>query len=297
MQKRNARKKGPKEYSEKFLKRFDALYPKFSTEELGPILRKEFPEETKNRSKESGVWRSLANRRGIYRKGKKGNGAIVEDVVNISINPSTPDVELPTCITLGKYAYPIDLLRAIAQGIAAGASVGDAYETAAKQFNTIVDKSRISSLTNFFRLRFNTNLSQFSKVPLEKIDITLQKAQRVELVRSLKKEKWRDLAIIEKSADLFPDLDPLTLEEVNKIRNFWHLGRKENTRKKTPSSFSDLSGALGPLEGTIVAVKSLAKNEDSYMLSIVGPLLQYRETVKLAKAKEILKIILLEDNT
>jgi hypothetical protein len=166
-------------------------------------------------------------------------------------------------------------------------SVGNAYEIAAKQFNTIVDKNRVSSLTNFFRLRFATKLSDFSKIPVEKIDIILQKSQRTELVRFLKKEKWRDLAIIEKSADLFPDLDPLTLDEINKIRNFWHFGRKESTKKKVSS--------LLPEEGTIMAVKSLAKVEDSYMLSIVGPLLQYRETMKLAKAKAILKIILSED--
>jgi hypothetical protein len=127
-------------------------------------------------------------------------------------------------------------------------------------------------------------MSDFYNMPVEKIDLALQKEQRVELVRILKNEKWRDLAIIEKSADLFPDLDPLTLKDIQHIRNFWRVGKKETRRK-----------AVSNVE-SVPTVKSLAKMTDSYILSIVGPLLKHEETVTLAKARTILRTVLTEGN-
>jgi hypothetical protein len=288
MEKGHARQKGPRGYSEEFLKRFDRIYTEYSVAELDSLLRKEFPEETKGRSTRLDMWRSLAHRRGLHRARKiKGKANIMEDIVSVSINPSTPNVDIPNSISLGKYAYPIDLLRAIVQGMADGMSLRVAYEEAAKKLNTIVEKKHLPSLSNFIRLRFDTNLKEFHKIPTAKIEIILQRQQRIELVRLLKKDKWRDLAIIEKTAELFPDLDPLALEEINKIRNFWRIGRKESKRKTLLSA--------SPQDEQIPVVRSLAKVDDSYTLSIVGPLLRYYETVKLAKAKEILKIILTEN--
>lgn len=279
MEKGNPRKTSG--YSEAFLKRFQEIYASTPTVELDKILRQEFPEDTKGRSINPGIWNSLAHRCGL----KKGNTQKMEDTISIEINPSTPDVEIPRAITFGKVAYPVELLKFMADKLHQGVGLTNAFNEATNKFNAVVDPKCIPPLGNFFRLRFKTTLSDFSSLSTESIGNTLLQEQRIELVRKLRNEKWRDLAIIEKTAELFPDLRPLTLDQIRGIRNFWRAvkgGAKKREYHRDPE-----------VEKAPVA-RSLVKL-DEYTLAISGPKLQYNETVTFARAKAILKTVLTED--
>jgi hypothetical protein len=283
MEKNSTRKKRAGSYSEALLTRFKELYENTPNDQLDVILHKEFPQETKNR-KGFGPWRSLAHRLNL----RKGSAKAMDEIV-VNVIPSTPDVEVPSTITFGKIGYPVALLRSIGVALQHGEPLGGAYRNLAKEFGIIADNKHIPSLTNFFRMRFNATIPQFKGMPTQQIEETLQKELRVELVRRLRNDKWRDSAIIEKSAELFPEMEPLQLEEVRRIKNFWRAGKRERTGKRgRPRLDTDIVQAP--------VVRNLAKKDDLCTFSINGPTLNYTEKVPLAKAKNILKIVLTEDN-
>jgi hypothetical protein len=176
------------------------------------------------------------------------------------------------------------VLQATAQGIIKGATLNAAYEKAATDLGTVINRNSLPALANFFRLRFKKNLKEFPSISDEEVTTTIYSELRAELVRQLHQEKWRDAAIIEKTAELFPDLEPLDQDGIKRIGNFWRRGKGSKIIRRSEAVEQVPTG------------KSLVKKENnSYTLSIAGPLLQYQETVDLAKAKSILRVILTEE--
>jgi hypothetical protein len=286
---KDSTRKAPRScYSKAFLERFDELYGALTTVELDKLLRYEFKEELKTRSKSPRIWESLAYRRHLtkaQRAQREGTPMSEPEQLTMAITPSTPDVEIPNSITFGRCSFPAAVLEATARGLVQGEKLNDAYENAATDLGTVINHDSLPALGNFFRLRFKKNIKEFTSLSDEYITTTIHSELRSELVRQLHQDKWRDAAIIEKTAELFPSLEPLDQDEIKKIGNFWRRGKGSKIRRK-----HDAAAEQTPTS------RSLAKKVDNtYTLSIAGPLLQYQETVDLAKAKSILRVILTEE--
>lgn len=287
MAKDSTRKAPASRYSEAFLERFDQIYGTLTLEELDKLLRYEFRQELKEKSKSPRIWESLAYRRNLTNKHKRSEETTMQEPeqLTMAITPSTPDVAIPTSITFGRCSFPATVLEATARGLVQGEKLNNAYENAAEDLGTVINRDSLPALGNFFRIRFKKNIKEFPSLSEDYVAATIRSELRSELVRQLHQDKWRDAAIIEKTAELFPDLDPLDQDEIKRIGNFWRRGKGSKIKRK-----NDIAA-----EQTLTSRSLVKKVENTYTLSIVGPLLQYQETVDLAKAKSILRVILTEE--
>ncbi len=198
----------------------------------------------------------------------------------LRVEITEPEVRLPNSITIGRHTYRIDFLTHIVKLLQRGNSVVTAYEETVAELKIDKDLSIIPCLTNSLRSKFKIRILDFPSLTQQKIENTMCQIQQVELVRQLRKDRWREVAILKKVNELFPGLKPLTQSDLLKISNYWPPRKKQ---KK----------ALVKQKDTALVARSLKKDkEDSYKVVIEGPLLRYQESVSLTRAKSLLNLIL-----
>jgi len=263
-----------KELIQKFLELCDTT----PVNEAIEILKKEFPEIIKV-DKPLKYWNQIANRSKRSRAAAPRPKKPAQMALPVEeIKPTTPDVEVPSYVVFGSNKLPLDAIRYYHTEILhCERSRKDIVQSIRERFPSIAQISD-PTIPNFFTLRFGScKLSVLSKIGKEELERMLQMQSRNQLVTELYAQKWRDSAIAEKAAELFPSLEPISTSEIKEITT--HRIRANKISRQTRK------------ENRIGEPREI-KKVTTWSVKLLGPNMHYEMDLTPDQAKDLLKKLL-----
>lgn len=269
-------------FSDEVIQRFLTLYKKLPTSDAIAILEKEFPAVAKKR-KPRKYWTQVAFRNGVKKLAEEE--PVREDQMELpDVAPSTPAVEIPDHIVFGSAKIPLEALRYYRDQIVKDElSRVQIVANIRQRFPTLADAPE-SSLPNFFHLRFGAKTkADLADMSAEEFENQLMIQHRNQLVFDLHDQKWRDSAIAEKTAELFPELEPIHPTEIKplvRIRRKTAKARSLRWQKRERKDDGDEEVRLK--EPKVVG----------YSVKLTGPNMHYAADLTVEQAKNLLKNLL-----
>lgn len=271
--------KGDYLFPKEVIQRFFALYRTMQADEAIEILKKEFPEVAKA-DKPLKYWTQIANRNGIRKKPLPKPAQMALPVEEIT--PTTPEVPIPEYIVFGSTKLPLDAIRYYRDEVMrCERSRGEIVQSVRERFPSIAHIPD-TTIPNFFTLRFGScNRMALSKIGEDELNHQLQMQSRNQLVLELHAQKWRDSAIVEKAAELFPNLEPISAPEVKTIVDHRAVTARARAARKTRKEVSQ--EPREPKEPRKITAHSV---------KLLGPNMHYDADLTPEQAKDLLKTLL-----
>lgn len=278
-----------KQFTSEVIQRFLALYVEKPTSLALEQLAKEFPAVAKA-GKPVRYWNQVAWRCGV-KKTELGSFPVALEpkaqtqlplVPEPEIRISNPDVATPDYFIFGGFKIPLAAIREYRNALRGDSSAASIARRLCERFPSMASTPE-NAFANFCKLRLG--LSGRTEIVTAKDDdfdhaISLQ--LRKQLVMDLFAQKWRDAAIVEKTVELFPDLEPLEASEVKVLVD--HRRQTIKARQSRRRYRQEEGGEPPEIREPKVT---------AYSVRLVGPDLNYSaELSSREQAKTMLKALL-----
>jgi hypothetical protein len=282
-----------KQFPSEVIQRFLALYVEKPTNLALEQLAKEFPAVAKA-GKPVRYWNQIAWRCGIKKK-ELGSFPVApepkaqtrlplvellpESEPEIRIN--NPDVAVPNHFIFGGFKIPLAAIREYRDALLGDSSAASVSRRLRERFPSMTSTPE-NIFTTFFKLRLGLSTrTEIVEIVEEDFDHAIVLQLRKQLVMDLFAQKWREAAIVEKTVELFPDIEPLETSEVKTLVSHRRQTRNAHQARRRPQNNDE-----APKE-------PCARKVTSYSVRLVGPDLNYSaELSSREQAKTMLKALL-----
>jgi hypothetical protein len=278
-----------KQFTEEVIQRFLALYVEKPTNLALEQLAKEFSAVAKA-GKPVRYWNQIAWRCGIKKK-ELGSFPVAPEpkaqtqlplVPEPEIRIKNPDVAIPDYFIFGGFKIPLAAIREYRDALLGESSAASISRRLRERFPSMASTPE-NIFATFFKLRLGlSNRTEVIEITEEDFDHTIALQLRKQLVINLFAQKWREAAIVEKTVELFPDIEPLETSEVKTLVSHRRQTRNANQARRRPQN-NEAQPLKEPCERKVA----------TYSIRLVGPDLNYSaELSSREQAKTMLKALL-----
>jgi len=280
------------QFTSEVMQRFLVLYQERPTKEAIEQLEKEFP-AVMRAGKPRKYWTQVALRYGI-KKTELGSFPVAPEpqpkleqaqLPLAEFKISNPDVKIPDHIIFGGWQLSVLAIREYKDALLEDASAASIVRRLRERYPSL-GQAPDTAFANFFKLRLGlTGREEIVEASEETFEQAMKLQLRKQLVMDLFAQKWREAAIVEKSAELFPDLEPIEISEIKAMVTHRRQTSKarQSKRRYVRNDPTEPASPKEPREPKVT----------NYSVKLIGPDLHYTaELSSREQAKNMLKALL-----